>query len=86
MPRRRDALVLIAAAACCARAGAQNHAESAACKPVYLTFDTGHMGVAELIADVLRRHHVRVTFFAANEPTQEGDGTLGKFWAPWWRA
>ena len=44
------------------------------------------MGVAELIADVLRRHHVRVTFFAANEPTQEGDGTLGKFWAPWWRA
>ena len=55
-------------------------------KPVYLTFDTGHMGVAPLIADVLKRQQVKVTFFAANEPTQEGDGTLGEHWAPWWRA
>jgi len=55
-------------------------------KPVYLTFDTGHMGVAPLIAEVLNRQHVKVTFFAANEPTQEGDGTLGEHWAPWWRA
>jgi peptidoglycan/xylan/chitin deacetylase (PgdA/CDA1 family) len=55
-------------------------------KPLYLTFDTGHMGVAPLIADVLNRHHVKVTFFAANEPTKEGDGTLGEYWAPWWRA
>ncbi|MFM8610059.1 MAG: polysaccharide deacetylase family protein [Burkholderiaceae bacterium] len=59
----------------------------AACpRPVYLTFDTGHMGVAPLIADVLRRHEVRVTFFAANERTQEGDGSLGAHWAPWWKA
>ena len=55
-------------------------------KPVYLTFDTGHMGVADLVADVLRRHQVRVTFFAAHEPTQVGDGSLGEHWAPWWRA
>ncbi len=54
-------------------------------KPLYLTFDTGHMGVAPLIADVLKRQQVRVTFFAANEPTQEGDGSLGEHWAPWWR-
>ena len=54
-------------------------------KPVYLTFDTGHMGVAPLIAEVLNRHQVKVTFFAANEPTQQGDGTLGESWAPWWR-
>jgi peptidoglycan/xylan/chitin deacetylase (PgdA/CDA1 family) len=60
---------------------------SAAChKPVYLTFDTGHMGVAPLIAEVLRRHQVTVTFFAAHEPTQEGDGSLGTHWAAWWRA
>jgi peptidoglycan/xylan/chitin deacetylase (PgdA/CDA1 family) len=52
---------------------------------LYLTFDTGHMGVAELIADVLRRQQVRVTFFAAHEPTQVGDGSLGEHWAPWWR-
>lgn len=55
-------------------------------KPVYLTFDTGHMGVAPLIADVLKRHDVKVTFFGANEKTQEGDGSLGDHWAPWWKA
>ncbi|MEY2658330.1 MAG: hypothetical protein RLZZ395_2072, partial [Pseudomonadota bacterium] len=55
-------------------------------KPVYLTFDTGHMGVAPLIAEVLQRHQVKVTFFAAHEPTQTGDGSLGTHWAPWWQA
>ncbi len=62
-------------------------AAPAACgKPVYLTFDTGHMGVAPLVAQVLSRHQVPVTFFAANERTQEGDGSLGEHWAGWWRA
>ena len=55
-------------------------------KVVYLTFDTGHMGVADLIADVLQRHQVPVTFFAAHERTQQGDGSLGDYWAPWWAA
>ncbi len=55
-------------------------------KPLYLTFDTGHMAVAPLIADVLARHQVKVTFFAAHEPTQTGDGSLGEHWAPWWKA
>ncbi|MFN4360742.1 MAG: polysaccharide deacetylase family protein [Hylemonella sp.] len=55
-------------------------------KPVYLTFDTGHMGVADLVAEVLRREEVRVTFFAADERTRVGDGSLGTHWAPWWRA
>jgi peptidoglycan/xylan/chitin deacetylase (PgdA/CDA1 family) len=44
------------------------------------------MGVAPLIAEVLARHQVKVTFFAANELTREGDGSLGDFWAPWWKA
>ena len=61
-------------------------AQPACDKPVYLTIDTGHMGVANLVADVLNRQHVKATFFAANEKTQEGDGSLGDFWAPWWRA
>jgi peptidoglycan/xylan/chitin deacetylase (PgdA/CDA1 family) len=62
-------------------------AQAGACaKPLYLTFDTGHMEVAPLIADVLARHRVRVTFFAANERTRAGDGSLGEHWAPWWRA
>lgn len=55
-------------------------------KPLYLTFDTGHMAVAPLIAEVLNRQGVKVTFFAANERTQVGDGSLGQHWAPWWKA
>jgi len=53
--------------------------------PVYLTLDTGHMGTAPLIADVLRRQQVKVTFFAANEPTETGDGSLGNQWGAWWK-
>ena len=53
-------------------------------KPLYLTFDTGHMGVAPLIAQVLQRQKVSVTFFVANEKTIEGDGTLGLTWRSWW--
>jgi peptidoglycan/xylan/chitin deacetylase (PgdA/CDA1 family) len=39
-----------------------------------------------LIADVLARQQVKVTFFAANEHTKTGDGSLGTHWAPWWKA
>jgi peptidoglycan-N-acetylmuramic acid deacetylase len=62
-------------------------AVQAACeKPVYLTFDTGHMGVAPLVADVLNRQQVKVTFFLANEKTLTGGGSLDDTWAPWWKA
>jgi peptidoglycan/xylan/chitin deacetylase (PgdA/CDA1 family) len=61
-------------------------AQTRTSKPVYLTLDTGHMGVAPLMADILAKHQVRVTFFGANERTQTGDGSLGRDWAPWWRA
>ena len=61
-------------------------APAACTRPVYLTFDTGHMAVAPLIAEVLQRQKVRVTFFAAQEKTQQGDGSLGQHWAPWWKA
>lgn len=54
-------------------------------KPVYLTFDTGHMGVARLIGDVLDRQKVLATFFIANEPTRTGGTSLDDHWAPWWR-
>ncbi|MFM8865903.1 MAG: polysaccharide deacetylase family protein [Limnohabitans sp.] len=67
--------------------GAATVAEAAGCsRPLYLTFDTGHMGVAAQIAEVLARQQVQVTFFAAHEKTREGDGSLGDHWAPWWRA
>jgi peptidoglycan-N-acetylmuramic acid deacetylase len=54
-------------------------------KPVFLSFDTGHMGVAPLIAATLQRHDVRATFFLASEPTLTGGSTLDDQWAPWWR-
>lgn len=60
---------------------------SLACdKPVYLTLDTGHMEVAPQMADVMKRHGVKATFFSANEKTKAGDGSLGDYWAPWWKA
>jgi len=84
------AILLIAGGACAQSESPQLDAKNAeistACKPVYLTLDTGHMDVAPLIADVLKRHQVKVTFFAANERTQAGDGSLGTYWAAWWKA
>lgn len=78
---------VLAAAALAAIATVAAAADGANCdKPVYLTFDTGHMEIAPLVAEVLARQHVRVTFFAANERTRAGDGSLGAYWAPWWRA
>jgi peptidoglycan/xylan/chitin deacetylase (PgdA/CDA1 family) len=72
---------LVGAWALCAAAGAH----AACAKPVYLSFDTGHMGVAPLVADVLKRHGVKATFFLANERTQDGGSSLDDIWAPWWR-
>ena len=78
---RRVVAALVSLASC-----APGFAAGSCAKPVYLTFDTGHMAVAPLIAEVLNRQHVKVTFFAANERTQTGDGSLGEAWAPWWKA
>ena len=50
-------------------------------KPVYLTFDTGHMEVAPLVAEVLRKHDVKVTFFLANERTTTHGTSLDDEWA-----
>jgi peptidoglycan/xylan/chitin deacetylase (PgdA/CDA1 family) len=92
--RARPVACLIAALGICAMpartasaAGtAPATATATACtRPVYLTFDTGHMGVAPLVADVLKRHGVRVTFFLANERTRTGGSSLDDEWAPWWK-
>jgi len=61
-------------------------APPACTQPVYLTFDTGHMGVAPLVAEVLARQGVKATFFLANERTKTGGSSLDDEWAPWWRA
>jgi peptidoglycan-N-acetylmuramic acid deacetylase len=43
------------------------------------------MGVAPLVAEVLKRHDVKATFFLANERTRSGGGSLDDTWAAWWR-
>jgi len=70
-------------AACLITMGA--NAQKLCEKPVYLTFDTGHMGTAPLIADILRRQQVKVTFFASNERTETGGSSLDNEWGSWWK-
>jgi peptidoglycan/xylan/chitin deacetylase (PgdA/CDA1 family) len=52
---------------------------------VYLTFDTGNMQSADLIADTLHKHDVKATFFLANERTSRGDYSLDASWAAYWK-
>ncbi len=80
---RRASRLAAALLLACTAAGA---ACAACSQPVYLTFDTGHMGVAPLVAEVLKRQDVKVTFFLANERTRTGGSSLDDTWAPWWQA
>lgn len=77
-PRRLAAAALALLAGGAVAAGCE--------RPLYLTFDTGHMGVAPWVAEVLRRQDVKATFFLAHERTLDGGGSLDEAWAPWWRA
>ena len=80
--RTLGAILLIATCAYPTGATAQKACEN----PLYLTLETGNMDAAPLVAEVLNRQKVKVTFFAANERTRVGDGSLGNHWAPWWKA
>jgi peptidoglycan/xylan/chitin deacetylase (PgdA/CDA1 family) len=51
----------------------------------YLTFDTGSQSQAIFIADTLRKHNIKATFFMANEKTVNGDTSLAPGWAPYWK-
>ena len=84
-PRLRAAVAALSAAVLLAAPGLARPAAGCS-RPVYLTFDTGHMGVAELVAQVLQRQQVKATFFLANERTLTGGKSLDEQWAPWWRA
>jgi peptidoglycan/xylan/chitin deacetylase (PgdA/CDA1 family) len=58
-----------------------------ACKgTIYLSFDTGSQSQAQLIADTLGKHHIKATFFLANEKTVRGDWSLDPSWAAFWKA
>jgi peptidoglycan/xylan/chitin deacetylase (PgdA/CDA1 family) len=75
---RLAATVLLAVSANCAQATCSGQ--------LYLTFDTGNMRHAELIAETLAKHRAKATFFVANEKTLRGDYALDKSWAPFWQA
>jgi peptidoglycan/xylan/chitin deacetylase (PgdA/CDA1 family) len=76
---------LAAAGLCLALAAPGQAAES--CKgTLYFTFDTGSQSQAEFIAQTLKKHGVKATFFMANEKTVNGDYSLDPSWAPYWKA
>ncbi|MEY4753337.1 MAG: hypothetical protein RJA44_1012, partial [Pseudomonadota bacterium] len=88
MTRRRalDALGACGLTLLARPAGAAAVAATPGCaQPLYLTFDTGHMGVAPLVAEVLGRLQLKASFFLANEKTLDGGSSLDERWAPWWR-
>lgn len=60
-------------------------AVAASCRgTLYLTLDTGNMAHAEAIAQTLKRHDVKATFFLANEKTTRGDHALDASWGAYW--
>ena len=61
-------------------------ADGACAGTIYLTFDTGSQSQAELIASTLNKHHVKATFFLANEKTTRGDWSLDPSWSAFWKA
>jgi len=61
-------------------------AQAACSGTLYLSFDTGNMRHAELIAETLAKHQTKATFFVANEKTLRGDHALDDSWAPYWQA
>ncbi len=55
---------------------------------VYLTLDTGNMRHAQVIAETLRKHAVKATFFLANEQVfpDRKRYSLDDSWADYWQA
>lgn len=80
MLRANKAILLLLAAVSIPAAGGE-------CRgTVFLTFDTGNMDHAEFIAQTLKKHDIRATFFLANTPTRRGDHALDDSWKEFWRS
>ena len=58
-----------------------------ACKgTIYLTFDTGSQSQSDFVAQTLKKHGIKATFFMANEKTVAGDYSLDPSWGAYWKA
>lgn len=82
----RQRLVMLAAVTAAALASWPAQGEGSCKGTIYLTFDTGSQSQAELVANTLRKHHIKATFFLANEKTIHGDYSLDPAWAPYWKS
>lgn len=60
-------------------------AQSCPAGTLYLTLDTGSMSQAEPIAKIIQNHHIKATFFVANEPTIQHKTALNSGWKNYWR-
>lgn len=78
-------LLWVMAGACQIASAADIPAAGCTGGTVYLTLDTGNMASAELIADILKRHRIKASFFLANEKTPAGNFALDDDWAGYWR-
>lgn len=64
------------------------HARAEACRGrIFLSFDTGNMRHAALVAETLARHGARATFFLADEATwpDRAGSALDDSWRRFWR-
>ncbi len=74
----------VCATVVCATSAAQT--APACAQTVFLTFDTGSQSQAQYIADTLKKHQIKATFFLANEKTIKGDYSLDPNWAAYYKA
>ncbi len=87
MSRLKFPLALLALSTLAGAAAAPAPERPAICKgTIYLTFDTGSQSQAEFIAQTLKRHAIRASFFLASEKTVNGDYSLDPSWGAFWKA
>ena len=72
----RSMLAVLAVALSVGAAASAAEAASACKGMLYLTLDTGTMEPAQQMADILKKHGVKATFFLADEKTFRGDTSL----------
>ena len=79
-------LLVASTLASVAAVAAPTHPPASCTGTIYLTFDTGSQSQAEFIAQTLKRHGIRASFFLASEKTVNADYSLDPSWGAYWKA